>query len=61
MENGAQILSMIGKNGERRRNDNYEKIFHFLHGFVWGLFSQKFGGANDPNAFKGINLNNPYG
>ena len=26
-----------------------------------GLFSQKFGGANDPNAFKGINLNNPYG
>ena len=48
MEKGAQM--MIRKN-----------IFMLLLSIFATLFSQKFGGANDPNAFKGISLNNPYG
>ena len=48
MEKGAEMIIM----------KNFFISFMFLFG---GLFSQKFGGANDPNAFKGINLNNPYG
>ena len=48
MEKGAEMIIM-------------KKFFIFFMVLFGGLFSQKFGGANDPNAFKGINLNNPYG
>ena len=48
MEKGAEMIIM-------------KNFFIFFMVLLGGLFSQKFGGANDPNAFKGINLNNPYG
>ncbi len=36
-------------------------IFILLFLATSTLYSQKFGGANDPNAFKNIGLQNPYG
>ena len=61
MENGALILSMIGKNGEKRRNDYYEKIFSFSSWFCLEAYFHKSLAVRTTPMRLRINLNNPYG